>query len=273
MNRIIYTVQIGDSLYTIAKTFNVTMDEIKAANLLDNTFVYPGQKLIIPTDYYKVQTGDTLYKIAKKFNTTVESIIKLNNLSNTALTLGQPLKIPLYTEVIVTVPLADVRKGPGNNFPIIAKMNQNAHLPVVDTRENWYKVKLYDGNFGWILNTVSKLNVYSGEKPLAVTLGFYTLEEGPTLPSSYEDFISHTEDISELGLFMFRLNQNNPVQIEKFGEFTDEYVRNLVAISHRNNVKIMPVVHNLLYKKGETKISKDLVKTMTSTRENRSNLY
>jgi len=57
---------------------------------------------------------------------------------------------------------------------------------------------------------------------------------------------------------MFRISAANPTTIEKFGEFTDQDVRNLVAIAHRNNVKIMPVVHNLLYRPGEPLLPKTL---------------
>jgi spore germination protein YaaH len=270
MGKIIYIVQLGDSLYSISKTFNITVDELKQANLLTEDFVYPGQKLIIPSEFYIVQPGDSLYSISRKFNTTVQSIVALNKLDSYFLTLGQQLLIPVYTEVIVNVDMADIYSGPGTNYKIISQMKKNAKLPVLKENKNWYNVRLFDGSDGWIYGESVMLRVYDGKRPIVSILGFYTLEEGPQLPSSFESFVSNVQSISELGLFLYRLKQSNPLEIEKFGEFTDQYVKDLVTIAHRNNIKIIPVVHNLLYKNGSTKISKDLVSKMVSTKENRS---
>lgn len=68
---------------------------------------------------------------------------------------------------------------------------------------------------------------------------------------------------------MFRIDPNDATLIEKFGDFTDDYVRELVNIAHRNNIRILAVVHNLLYRPGGTTKAKDLVKELVSTRENR----
>jgi len=45
---IIYVVQRGDTLYSIARRFDATVDGVKAANGLTNNNISPGQQLIIP---------------------------------------------------------------------------------------------------------------------------------------------------------------------------------------------------------------------------------
>jgi spore germination protein len=266
----VYTVQPGDTLYQIAKKFNTTVETIMSFNNLPSTMLWFGQRLLIPiyTDYI-VQAGDSLYLIAQKFNTTIESIMVLNQLTSTVLRIGQPLKIPAYTEVVVLSDTANIRKGPGMNHEVIVQMNKNAHLPVIGLRGDWYKVRLFNGTEGWISRNIVQRFVYGGEKPIVIILGFYTLEEGPALPSSYESFVNHTESISENALFMFRIDQENPTQIEKFGNFSEEDIRNLVSIAHKQNIKIFPVVHNLLYREGGTNASKDVVKQMVATQESR----
>ena len=99
-NYFLYTVMLGDSLYSIARKYNTTVDEIKSLNNLTSNSLSIGQILKIPsTDgsssvTYVVVSGDSLYSIARKYNTTVDEIKSLNNLSGNALSIGQILKIP-----------------------------------------------------------------------------------------------------------------------------------------------------------------------------------
>ncbi|MFP3489477.1 glycosyl hydrolase family 18 protein, partial [Staphylococcus sp. SIMBA_130] len=69
--------------------------------------------------------------------------------------------------------------------------------------------------------------------------------------------------------FLFRISQENPTTIEKFGKFSDREIEKLVQLAHDQNIKIMPVVHNLLYKRGDTEPSKKVVQTLVSSEENR----
>ena len=92
----IYTVSKGDTLYSIAKKFDKTVDEIKEANMLNSNLLSIGQKLVIPKKEeftYVVKAGDTLYKVSKDFNTTVEELKRLNNLKNDIISIGQILII------------------------------------------------------------------------------------------------------------------------------------------------------------------------------------
>jgi hypothetical protein len=43
-----YTVQPGDTLYSISRRYNTTVDEIKAQNGLNSNLISPGQQLSIP---------------------------------------------------------------------------------------------------------------------------------------------------------------------------------------------------------------------------------
>ena len=105
-NMFMYTVKSGDNLYSIAKKYNTTVDEIKKLNYLTNNNLYIGQVLRIPEMFtpqdelllpnyinYTVKKGDNLYSIAKDNNITVDTIISDNSLSNNNLYIGQILKI------------------------------------------------------------------------------------------------------------------------------------------------------------------------------------
>ena len=97
-----YIVQRGDSLWSIAKRFNVSVSEIKNTNNLTTNLITIGQKLIIPgfapsnqtNITYIVQKGDSLWSIANINNTTIDELVNLNDLVSNTIYVGQELKIP-----------------------------------------------------------------------------------------------------------------------------------------------------------------------------------
>lgn len=95
---ITYVVKPGDTLWNISKKYNVSVNEIKDANVLTNNMLSIGQQLIIPsTSEYKtyvVKSGDSLWKIAQEYNVNLNDLIALNNLDSDILQIGQTLLIP-----------------------------------------------------------------------------------------------------------------------------------------------------------------------------------
>ena len=101
-----YTVKKGDSLYSIAKQYNSTVDAIKRYNNLTSNNLSIGQKLKLPCYMkdndnttmpnfvmYTVKAGDSLYSIAQQYNTTVDKIKSDNKLTSNTLSIGQVLMI------------------------------------------------------------------------------------------------------------------------------------------------------------------------------------
>ncbi len=118
-----YTVKSGDTLYSIAKKFNLTVDKLKDLNNLSNSFLQVGKKLKVSgekedisesiSNIYVVEPGDTLYGIAKKHSTTVDNLKALNNLDSNILTIGQKLVVPSKNVYVVK---------PGDTLYGIARM-------------------------------------------------------------------------------------------------------------------------------------------------------
>ncbi len=107
-----YSVRHGDSLWTIARKYRVTVQQVSSWNKLDaRAPIKPGQKLFIyknstgsnatsrvQTVVYTVRSGDSLYLISKKFNVSVNDLRRWNNLGKDKyLQPGQSLK--LYVDV------------------------------------------------------------------------------------------------------------------------------------------------------------------------------
>ncbi len=95
-----YVVKAGDTLYSIAKKYGLSVDELKRINGLNNNILSIGQILLINpstteeppmVSTYIVQSGDTLYSIAKRFDTTVNALKEMNGLTSNLLSIGQQL--------------------------------------------------------------------------------------------------------------------------------------------------------------------------------------
>lgn len=105
-----HTVNSGESLWTIAKQYNVPYQSLAKWNgMAPKDALRKGQKLVIWKDSkptsgvirtvtYKVRSGDTLSGIANKFKVKTADIVKWNDLNSTQyLKAGQQLK--LYVDV------------------------------------------------------------------------------------------------------------------------------------------------------------------------------
>lgn len=101
---VIYVVQSGDSLFSIARAYGVTVELLQAANqILPDQRLVVGQALVIPTDFvtHTVAPGDTLYSIARRYGTTVEKLIELNPLVQSNpnfIRVGQLITVPAGAE-------------------------------------------------------------------------------------------------------------------------------------------------------------------------------
>ncbi|MFE5322973.1 LysM peptidoglycan-binding domain-containing protein [Paenibacillus sp. NPDC056579] len=271
---ITYVVQQGDSLYSIARRFGVTVDALMKANRLTSPSLSVGQVISVPVSgpvIYTVKAKDTLYTIAKQFSTTVEAIMLLNGLSSTELQIGQKLRIPIYTEVIVKSDTANVHQYASVQAPVLAQMDKGARLPVTGIVGDWIQVRIHNGRLGWMARETVTLMPHDGARPVEEVLGYYTEEEGPTLPSSYDVFTKNTAQLSNVGMFHFRILRADPVQIEKFpSTFTDEYMRSVVDFGHRHNVKMLATVHNLLYERGNQNANKEVIHGMLASNATRA---
>lgn len=108
-----YTVERGDSLWSIAKKNRITVAELASANhLTTNTVLHPGRKLIIPAKpaaagqadvmaggaaagrTYVVQPGDTLAAIAMKHGVEIADLRAANNRTSDIVRVGETLKLP-----------------------------------------------------------------------------------------------------------------------------------------------------------------------------------
>ena len=175
-----YTVLKGDSLWSIAKKFNISVDKLKAMNNLSSNLLQVGQRLIVKQmetvplgDYYVVQSGDTLYSIAKNNGLTIDKLKSLNNLTSNTLSVGQKLKLKEVTEPTSTVNTYTVISG--DSLYSIAK-KYNTTVSNLKTLNNLSTNTL---SIGQVLKvpSSSEVNVYtvvSGDNLYSIARKFNT---------------------------------------------------------------------------------------------------
>jgi LysM repeat protein len=106
-------VKAQETLSSISRKYNVSINELQRLNHLDNVTILVGQRLLIREDsqkssirksiennqvakkdnYYIIQKGETLYSISKKFNCSIDDLKSANNLIKNTLNIGQKLLI------------------------------------------------------------------------------------------------------------------------------------------------------------------------------------
>lgn len=202
----IYTVQKGDSLYSIAKKFNTSVNTIKSANNLQNNLITIGQKIVIPgfTDStgsnitYVVQKGDSLYTIASKYNTTVNDIKSYNNLTSNILSIGQTLRIPSKDTIIIEpdtpAPTNTYTVQYGDTLYSIAR-NNNLDVNELIRLNNLTDYELYVGQ-------ILKLPTLAGEE---VSDNEYVVQKGDNLYSIARKYNITVDEIKRLN----NLSSNN----------------------------------------------------------------
>jgi LysM repeat protein len=93
-----YRVEPGDTLFSIAQQFEVSVERLAEINDIDDPAqIEVGQLLVIPegATEYTVRPGDTLFSIAQQFGVSVDELAERNNIDDPSrLEVGQVLIIP-----------------------------------------------------------------------------------------------------------------------------------------------------------------------------------
>ncbi len=102
----------GETLYSVARSYGLSVDAIAAANgISDPLKVKIGQRLIIPS-LHKVAKGETLFGIAKDYGIGIEELRAVNKLKSQAvIKVGDALLIPGGGPAIAGT--AGANPGPG----------------------------------------------------------------------------------------------------------------------------------------------------------------
>lgn len=112
-----HKVESGDTLWKIAQNYNMSVNQLKSLNNLNNDIIFPNQVLKLAevksttsskssssnssntsnqtttSDTYTIKRGDTLSGIASKHGMSLSNLMEINNLSTTLIYPGDKLKV------------------------------------------------------------------------------------------------------------------------------------------------------------------------------------
>ncbi len=130
-NYTVHVVRRGETLLAIAGTYGVTVEEIQAANNMNDVFIRDGDELVIPSKepaaqaqpsgevsnfQYTVKSGDTIISIALQFGSSVQEILAANGLrENQPIFPGDELTVPVRQvppEVLESSPTGEPTRPP-----------------------------------------------------------------------------------------------------------------------------------------------------------------
>lgn len=130
-----HTVELGDTLAKIARTYGVSSSAIVAANNLASAdLIYVGQRLVIPEPggtstksgtpialptptIHVVQPGEILSVIAKRYGTTVDKLVDINGL-------GSPDKLRVGMRLLIPGPGGTVPTYPGRATSFVVSISE-----------------------------------------------------------------------------------------------------------------------------------------------------
>ena len=133
----------GETLYSLAKKYDVSTDDFYAENpFLQTEGLKEGMFLVIPkkngrstivdnTINYTVQSGDSAYDIINRYNTTLDELIALNPNVINGLTAGMVLKLPLQknAKIIKYAEPGKIKRVNDNEINLVLLLPFNADNP------------------------------------------------------------------------------------------------------------------------------------------------
>jgi LysM repeat protein/ABC-type branched-subunit amino acid transport system substrate-binding protein len=120
-----HTIERGQTVYSIAAMYEVSIDDILKLNALTDNAIKIGETLKIPQKrekavnvvdmdylYHTIEAKETLYGVSKKYNVTGQQIIDANpGLSQATFSIGKTIRIPASIKERKTTEVVDKKKG------------------------------------------------------------------------------------------------------------------------------------------------------------------
>ncbi|HOB43482.1 MAG TPA: glycosyl hydrolase family 18 protein [Bacillota bacterium] len=133
---------------------------------------------------------------------------------------------------------ANVRSGPGTNYPKTGKLAKNTPVRLVSQANGWYQVSLPNGGYGWVAGSLLRIGQPSGAPAQLKhdVVGYYTVNY-PGDKSSYNVLDSHSRSLTAIAPFSYA--------VDRAGNVTGEHFHDAMEIASSRGLSNLALVHNL----------------------------
>ena len=185
-----YKVVRGDTLYSLARRYNTTVQAIMQINGMMDYCLREGATIWIPASgqvpagptVHIVQPGETLYSLARQYGTTVWAIMAINGLRSSAIHAHQALFIPSASQ---PGPIIHIVQPGETLYTIATRYNTTVPMLMLANDLKTYQIHVYQrivippqGWTGW-----PPMPVWTGPGPGDCGRGAYQVQRGDTLYS------------------------------------------------------------------------------------------
>jgi LysM repeat protein len=185
-----YKVVKGDTLYSLARRYNTTVQSIMQINGMMDYCLREGATIWIPASgqppagplVHIVQPGETLYSLATQYRTTVWAIMAINNMKSSAIWAYQALFIPSASQ---PGPIIHIVQPGETLYTIATRYNTTVAMLMLANGLQTYNIRVYQrivippqGWEGW-----PPMPVWTGPGPGECGRGSYQVQRGDTLYS------------------------------------------------------------------------------------------
>jgi len=145
-----HTVSKGETAYSIATTYNITLQELYALNPDAEKRLKPNDVLRIPSAktnekayfFHSIQSKETLYSVSKHYDIPIDQIIEINpGLSTENFKIGNVIRIPSIKKTTQPTQVANSQSGASDNYLLRHKVVAKETLYSLS---NLYNVSLQD---------------------------------------------------------------------------------------------------------------------------------
>ncbi|MDI9605479.1 MAG: LysM peptidoglycan-binding domain-containing protein [Bacteroidota bacterium] len=227
-----HTVSLGETVYSISKMYNTTVEEVYRLNPTARDGIIEGQLLVIPQRriiseekeenyrYHTILPKETLYSVSRTYSLKPEDVVRANpGLSVETFQIGRVIRIPFFESYETVVPyegensrdeqLANRLLSQGASSERLDMINVALLLPLLDETGNGH-LRLQEYYEGFLL-AVKELKVRGGNVQL------YVFEIGKGTDTKKLESLLETMEMQSLHLIVGGVSD---AQIKKLSDFS-----------------------------------------------------
>lgn len=133
---------------------------------------------------------------------------------------------------------ANVRTGPGENYPVVRVLAANTPVKLIAQRGSWFQITLPNGGYGWV--AASLMNMGGSALPEAggsrSVVGYYTVNYSGDR-SSYDVLKAQSGALTAIAPFSYSVSRS--------GKVTGDHYSDAMKLARDNGLKNLALVHNI----------------------------